>query len=169
MRLKHSLSQPVTIDVFLLVQVVSMLFTLACAKISMKVIGHKAVLHPIQKIIQVGQEKQSLSTQYLLELLSLSYDKPSFVEKMDKEELLERVKKSPLIESAFLETIYPDAIYLEYKTRRPLALLEDFKNTAIDQNAYIFPVKPFLSAKKLPKIYLGLKESFDANPDQFIQ
>lgn len=169
MRLKQFLSQPVQIEIFLLIQVVSMLLTLACGKVTLKMTAHKAVLHPIQKIIQVGQEKQSLSTQYLLELLNLSYDKPSFIEKMDKNELQERLNKSPLIESALLETIYPDAIYLEYKTRRPLALLEDFKNTAIDQNAYIFPVRPFLSAKRLPKIYLGLKESFDNDSDQFIQ
>lgn len=169
MGLKQFLSRQVKLEVFLAVQVVSMLFTLASAKVSMKVIAHKAVLHPIQKIIQVGEEKQALSTQYLLELLALSYDKPQFFERANKEELLERVKKSPLIESAFLETVYPDAIYLEYKTRRPLALLEDFKNTALDRGGNIFPVKPFLTAKRLPKIYLGLKESFDADSDKFIQ
>ena len=37
-----------------------------------------------------------------------------------------------------------------------MAILADYKNTAVDEKGYLFPIAPFFTPKNLPEVYLGL-------------
>ncbi len=119
----------------------------------------------IKEIIQTGPEKMALPTTYLAELMNLSCDKPqnyfSFDEKLAEENLL----KSAVIKKAKVKKIKQDAVYVDYEVFRPIALLGDSSNLAMDEEGHIFPIEPFYSQKRLPEIYFGSavidKEKFD--------
>jgi hypothetical protein len=110
----------------------------------------------ISAIIQTGPEKEALKTSYLAEVLGLSADQPISLYVFDLEKGEEKLLSSPLIADGKIQRLPPNALYVDYEVRRPVAWLADYKNTAIDRDGYIFPVAPFFSPKQLPEIYLGL-------------
>jgi hypothetical protein len=49
----------------------------------------------------------------------------------------------------------PGTIYVDYTLRDPIAFLGDYENTAFDEEGYLFPFRPFLAPKALPKVFVG--------------
>lgn len=115
--------------------------------------------YQITTIIQTGPEKEALKTAYLAELLGLSADHPTQLYALDIKKAEAKLLASPLIANAKVKRIPPSTLYIDYEVRKPVAWVADYKNTAIDQNGYLFPVAPFFSPKHLPEIYLGLPSS----------
>lgn len=107
-------------------------------------------------IVQTGPEREALKTVYLAELLGLSIDVPISIYAFDCRAGEKRLLSSPLIKSARIKRILPNAIYIDYEVRKPLAWLADYKNIAIDEQGYLFPFSPFFPPKEMPEIYLGL-------------
>lgn len=118
----------------------------------------------IISIIQTGVEKEALKTAYLAELLGLSADAPSQLYALDLKKACAKILASPLISDVKMKRIPPSSLYIDYTIRKPMALLTDYSNTAVDKDGYLFPVAPFFSPKQLPEIYLGLP-SFGAPED----
>lgn len=116
----------------------------------------------IVALVQTGPERESLKTSYLAELLDLSSDKPTNIYQFDLNEGQKKMLSSPLIKSASLKRIPPGTIYVEYAIRRPAAFLEEYSNTALDEEGVLIPFKPFFSPKKIPKIHLGLENEYEA-------
>lgn len=110
----------------------------------------------IASIIQTGPEKEALKTSYLAELLGLSLDAPTQLYAFDPKKAEKKMLESPLIANAKIKRVPPDAIYVDYEVRKPVAWLADFKNTAMDREGSLFPVAPFFSPKHLPEVYLGI-------------
>jgi hypothetical protein len=110
----------------------------------------------IHAIIQTGPEKEALKTAYLAELLGLAADKPTQLYALNLKEAESKLLSSPLIKSAKIKRMPPSTLYIDYEVRKPVAWLADFKNMAVDQEGYLFPVDPFFTPKRLPEIYLGL-------------
>ena len=118
----------------------------------------------IVSIVQTGVEKEVLKTAYLAEVLGLSVDAPSQLYAFDLKKATAKLLSSPLISSVKMKRIPPGTLYIDYTVRKPLALLADYSNTAIDRDGFLFPVAPFFSPKQLPEIYLGAP-SFGASED----
>lgn len=112
--------------------------------------------YKIISIIQTGPEKEALKTAYLAELLGLSVDQPTKLYAFDVKKGEQNLLSSPVIAKAKVKRMPPDAIYVDYEVRKPIAWVADFKNIAVDRDGYLFPVTPFFSPKELPEIYLGL-------------
>lgn len=112
--------------------------------------------YKIAAIVQTGPEKEALKTAYLAELLGLSVDAPKNLYSMNLKSAEKALLASPLIRSVHVQRIAPNTLYVDYEVRRPIALIADYKNTAIDRDGYLFPVDPFFSPKELAEIYLGL-------------
>lgn len=110
----------------------------------------------LQAIVQTGPEKEALKTAYLAELLDLSLDRPISLYALDLSWAEARLRTSPLIAQATVKRLPPHTLYIDYTVRRPIALLADYHNVALDQEGYLFPLAPFLTPKQLPAIYLGL-------------
>lgn len=110
----------------------------------------------IVSIVQTGSEREVLKTAYLAELLGLSVDTPSQLYALDLKKASLKLLASPLIKEVRMKRIPPGTLYIDYTVRKPLALLADYSNTAIDGEGFLFPVAPFFSPKQLPEVYLGL-------------
>jgi acyl-CoA synthetase (AMP-forming)/AMP-acid ligase II len=121
--------------------------------------------HAIQSIIQTGPQKEALKTQYLAELLAISRDRPYSNLTVDLSRVKQRLLQSPLISKAEVKWIKPDALYIDYTVRQPIAWVEDYANLVIDKDGYLFPFSPFFSPKRLPSIYFGLSAFGMPSPD----
>ncbi len=110
----------------------------------------------IVSIIQTGMEKEALKTAYLAELLQLSVDEPSQLYALDLKKAQAMLLSSPLISEVKVKRVPPGTLYIDYAVRKPVALLGDYANTAVDKEGFLFPVAPFFSPKQIPEIYLGL-------------
>ncbi len=110
----------------------------------------------IKQIIQSGPEKEALKTAFLAELLHLSVDQPTDLRDLNLEEGKKLLEACPLIKKAELKRLMPHTLYIDYTSRQPIAYLADYKNTALDEEGYLFPNFPFYAPKRIPKIYFGL-------------
>lgn len=110
----------------------------------------------ITTLIQTGPEKEPLKTAYLAELLGLSINKPQNLYAFDIVRAEKKLLASPLIRTAKIARRAPNALYIDYEVRHPVAILADYQNVAIDREGYLFPLAPFFSPKELPEIYLGI-------------
>lgn len=110
----------------------------------------------IVSIIQTGMEKEALKTAYLAQLLHLSVDDPSQLYALDLKKAQNMLLSSPLISDVKIKRVPPGTLYIDYAVRKPVALLADYANTAVDKEGFLFPVAPFFSPKQIPEIYLGL-------------
>ena len=106
-------------------------------------------------IVQTGLHKETLRTVYLAELLGLSIDRPTNLYQVNLKTEKQKLLASPLIKSAEITKIKPGTLIIDYVPRIPVAFLGDFTNTALDEEGFLIPFKPFFSPKKLPEIYLG--------------
>jgi len=116
-------------------------------------------------IIQTGSEKEALKTVYLAEIIGLSSDSPTSLYVFNCKAAEKKLLDTPLIKSANVKRIPPNAILIDYEIRKPIALIADYKNIAIDREGHLFPFFPFFSPKELPELYLGLPP-FGAPADQ---
>ncbi|MBS4168508.1 hypothetical protein [Parachlamydia sp. AcF125] len=113
----------------------------------------------ISAIVQTTSHTDALKTVFLAELLDLSIDRPTNLYRFNIEEAKRKLQACSLIKKAEIKKIKPSAIWIDYSMRQPIAFLGDFTNTALDENGFLFPFKPFFTPKKLPEIFLGnLKE-----------
>ncbi|MCB1072564.1 MAG: hypothetical protein KDK96_05605 [Chlamydiia bacterium] len=110
---------------------------------------------PIKVIAQTGPIKEGLKTDYLAEILDLSIDNPQHLSVEEVEKVLE---KSPLIKKVSASYLNSETLYIDYTLRNPVFALIDLENTALDLEGHLFPLNPYFTPKKLPELYLGLKE-----------
>ncbi len=120
----------------------------------------------IAALVQTGPEREALKTTYLAELLGLSTDRPVNLYAMDTTKAEKALLASPLIVKASVERQAPATLYVDYEVRKPVAWLADYRNIALDQEGFLFPMTPFFSPQEMPEIYLGLP-SFGAPEDSF--
>ncbi len=112
----------------------------------------------IEYIVQTGVQKEALHSDYLAELLDLSWDKQTLFSFFNEKNAEEKLRACPLIEEVSVRKIPPNMIYIDYKVRKPIGWVADFMNTGVDAEGRIFPITPFFSPKKMPEIYLGKKQ-----------
>lgn len=117
----------------------------------------KPLPHYLCRMIATGPQREALSTSYLAELMQLSADCPTLFNQFDRDLAEKGLRASPVIKEASIKVIKPDTVYVDYTVRKPMALLDDFENTAFDEDGVVFPMIPFFSPKKLPEVYLGIK------------
>ena len=126
---------------------------------------HKSTSHDyLCRIVQTGPQREALKTTYLAELMRISADRPVTVSSFDLMAAQKRLLYSPVIKEAKVKLIEPDTIYVDYTVRQPLAWLYDFENIALDEEGVPFPVSPFFSPKKLPEVYLGIRNFYWNRP-----
>ncbi|WP_284452650.1 hypothetical protein [Parachlamydia acanthamoebae] len=109
----------------------------------------------ISAIVQTTAHADALKTVFLAEILDLSIDHPTNLYRFNIEEAKRKLLACSLIKKAEIKKIKPSAILIDYSLRQPIAFLGDFTNTAMDENGFLFPFKPFFTPKKLPEIFLG--------------
>lgn len=116
------------------------------------------------RIVQTGPQREALKTTYLAELMRISADRPVTVASFDPLLAQKRLRSCPIIKDAKVKLLQPDTVYVDYTVRQPIAWLYDFENIALDEEGVPFPVSPFFSPKKLPEVYLGIKNFYWSRP-----
>lgn len=111
----------------------------------------------IVALIQSTPQADSLKSVYLAELLDLSLDRPINLYQFNAQEAAQSLLNHPLIKAVTIKKILPGSLYIYYEMRTPFAYVGDLANTAIDEEGYLFPFRPFFTPKHLPKLYLGLE------------
>ena len=109
----------------------------------------------VEYIVQTGPCKEALDSEYLIEVLDLSVDKPALFKTFDTKAAEDKLYADSLIEQVAVKKIKPNMVYIDYTLRKPIAKASDFYNAALDKEGVLFPIHPFFSPKKLPEIYLG--------------
>ncbi|MDR3623709.1 MAG: hypothetical protein P4L16_01050 [Chlamydiales bacterium] len=122
--------------------------------------------YTIVAILQTGPEKEVLNTSYLAELMGLSTDYKTNLIEFNEKKAAYALLTSPVIKQANVKKLIPGTVYVDYTVREPICTLYDYENVGMDQEGYIFPLRPFFSPKKLPEIYLGLLP-FGMQEDEF--
>lgn len=118
---------------------------------------------PIHAIIQTGPQREAVKTAYLAELLDLSVDSPKTNREFDPKGAKQKLLSSPVIKEAEVKIAEAGIVYVDYSVRKPVALLLDYENIALDQEGYPFPLNPFFSPKNLPEIYLDYSGPIEWN------
>ena len=121
----------------------------------------------IKRIIQTGPHRDHLITRVIAEILGLSSDQPVGLKNFKVKQSEQVLRSLPMIQDVKLKCVRPDILYIDYVMRRPLAMLLDVENAAVDEEGHAFPFAPFYSPKSLPEIYLGLpgvEETFYQEP-----
>ena len=109
----------------------------------------------IQSLVQKCSSVESLSTDYLAECLGIGLDRSYTIFEHSSASLAENLKASPLILHATVSKILPATLHVDYSLRQPVAILQDFSNTVMDEEGTLFPLQPFRTPKLLPEITLG--------------
>lgn len=109
----------------------------------------------IAALVQNTPQADGLKTVYLAELLDLSLDRPVNLYQFNIKDAQQTLLNHPIIKDASVKKILPGTLYVNYSMRTPLAFVGDFANTAIDEEGYLFPFRPFFTPKRLPTIYFG--------------
>jgi len=116
---------------------------------------HENRTTPIRYIAQTGPIREGLKTDYLGELLGLSSDHPKCIDVVEAQNILEKV---PLIKKVNVRSFDAETLYIDYTLRQPCFSLGDVPNALVDEGGVLFPCTPFFTPKKLPELWLGLKE-----------
>src|SRR5689334_10077878 len=82
--------------------------------------------YTLNSLIQTGPQREVLKTTYLAEWIGLSCDRPCSALSLNLEKAKQRLLRSPLISQAELKLIKPNALYIDYTVRQPIAWLEDY-------------------------------------------
>jgi len=156
MRLVHSLSWIVG----------SALFITGGTYKGLQYYRHKHIPLPtyLCRIVQTGPQREALKTTYLAELMKISADLPVTSQSFDPFLAQKRLLSCPLIKEAKVKLTSPETVYVDYTVRQPIAWLYDFENIALDEEGYPFPVSPFFTPKRLPEVYLGIRNFYWGRP-----
>lgn len=100
---------------------------------------------------------EPLLTGQLAALLGITKEHNLF--SLDFQALSKKLLDCPVIKEATVRPIVPSIVCVEYATRQPIAAVADIADAGIDAENVLFPLYPFFSKKRLPKIYLGMSST----------
>lgn len=118
-----------------------------------------SILAIIQTTSQTGYKAARLQTAYLAEVLGLSIDQPTMLVDFNLVEAKKKLLATWIIKNVRLKKIKPNLLFIQYSVRLPYAYLEDYSNTAIDEEGVLFPYAPFYPPRNLPSLCLGKNEA----------
>ncbi len=110
----------------------------------------------IVALYQSCTHKELLQTDFIAELLDLSFDKPTNLYRFDINSAKQKLATCPIIKSVELKKVKPSMLFVEYSLRQPIAYLAEYTNTAIDAEGILIPSMPFYTPKNLYEVILGL-------------
>lgn len=115
--------------------------------------------NPQYNIVALVQTcEEPLQTSFLAELLGFLSNRSMNIYKFDLKLAKTRLLNFPVIQDAEIKRVLPGILYIDYSLRKPVALIGDFFNTALDKEFVPFPVKPFFFEENLPVFYLGIEK-----------
>lgn len=109
----------------------------------------------IRTIVQLGREKGFFEDDYLSDLMGFSPNKKINLVGFNVESAEKKLLTFPLIKTAKITKMKPHTLAVEYSLRKPIFVLLDYENTAMDDEGVIFPLRPYFQKNELPAVKLG--------------
>lgn len=119
--------------------------------------GEGVIQAIVQTTPQSGSSYIPLQAVFFAETLGLATDHPTYLAEFDVEEGKKKLLSTHALLDVQVKKMKPNLLYIQYKMRTPIAYLEDYSNTAVDQTGTLFPYIPYYPPSSLPKIYVGEK------------
>ncbi|MCH9633195.1 MAG: Cell division protein FtsQ [Chlamydiae bacterium] len=113
--------------------------------------------YTITKLALTGPVKEAIKSVHIEEILGLSSNKPQNIFTFNCAEAKKRLAKSGVIKKASISIEEPSTVLVEYTAREPVAYVADYTNLVMDQEGALFPLVPYYTPKRLPKVYFGIK------------
>ena len=107
----------------------------------------------------IVQPEERLPTDQIVALLNLSADVPCNLYNIDPKEAQAALLSCPLVRSAKVKRLPPDALYVDVTLRTPCALVADYPGMTLDEEGVCFP---YLKSFEGPKVCLGEQVHTDA-------
>ena len=107
---------------------------------------------PIATFVHTG----NLQTNHLAELLELSCDCPTSFRHYNTKKAEQKLLASALFSEVKIKKVKPNSLSVKYTLRKPVALLANCANTAVDQEGVLFPLFPTYHPHQLPKLILDV-------------
>ncbi len=101
----------------------------------------------ISHIVQQGN--QPLPSGFLSHALRL----PMAFDSLHVKRAEEQLKSWPIFDSVRVRKKAPGAVIVDYTLRKPIAAVGQFSNAAFDAEGIVFPLQPFYTPKRLPKVF----------------
>lgn len=111
-------------------------------------------------ISHIAQEKQDLqlSGLFLSELLDVSKNRPCNLYDYDYSEKSRKCSHLSIFKVFSVLPQPPNALFVRYMMRAPVALVSDCTNCAIDEDGIFFAVDPYYESLSLPKVNVGMTD-----------
>jgi len=93
----------------------------------------------------------------IAEMLELSIDSLPSYNTFSNRKATQKFSSHPVIKKAKVRKRKGGWIEIDYEMRKPIALVSNFTNTAVDEEGVLFPYHPFYTPKTLPMVCLPLK------------
>lgn len=110
----------------------------------------------IAELVEIPEGDSALSAGVVERLLGLTQSVEYNLFAFDVHGAEKSLTAHPLIEKARIWRCPPNCLTVSYRLRAPVAQLAEWPNLALDKEGHIFPIRPYLTPKLLPKIALGL-------------
>lgn len=108
----------------------------------------------------VSDAEEVLRPEIVAEWLDLSRDKPVNLYAINLKKAQKLLERKFMVKQAKLGRQPPSTLVVNVEMRSPVALVGERSNIAIDEEGQVFPLIPFYTPKKLPKLFTGKRENF---------
>ncbi|MCB1113887.1 MAG: hypothetical protein KDK62_03940 [Chlamydiia bacterium] len=129
----------------------------------MKELTRQKKLDPKYRLTKIKSETSKgelLRPEIISEWLNFSVDKPVNLFALDLKQIHKILKKKLVLNRVKVSIEPPSQLVIWSEMREPIAFLGERKNMGLDIHGNVFPLSPFYTPKKLPKLFTGKKENF---------
>lgn len=103
---------------------------------------------------------EPLKPAVIAEWLNLSVSNKKNLYQLDLTQAQKMIERQAPVKKALLTRVPPSTLLVEVEMRRPIAMIGDRTNMAVDEEGKTFPLDPFYTPKKLPRLFIGEKKNF---------
>ena len=109
----------------------------------------------LQAILVKSLSEDRVPPAMIAEWLNLSVKRPINLYAFPLKLAQKRIEAQAPVKRATVSIVWPSTLQVEIELRRPVALIGNRTNTAIDEEGVVFPLVPFYTPKRLPLLFLG--------------
>ncbi len=119
----------------------------------------------IRSVYQRSSGQDQLPMPYLEQMLGLCVDLPENLYAFDANAARLQLLRYGIFKRIVIKKVKPHSLLIDYTLRKPIGMLSNFENTAIDEEGILFPFNPFYSPKELPEVIFGEELFSDLVPE----
>lgn len=109
----------------------------------------------IKAILVKSLSEDQVHPGMIAEWLNLSVERPINLYVLNLKWAEAKILEEAHVKEVSVKRLPPATLLVQIELRRPIALVGEWTNRGIDAEGHIFPLIPFYTPKKLPRLFLG--------------